>query len=662
MFVYSASLVSLVAVLLHSLQGVQGAPHDPSAYLNRRDQSDLRDYRILTIGGGSARVEEHGDNLPSVTVPRKEKFPVDNVRKLPTDSKKLRKVQASVRQPADEEKRKIVKEAFKTSWNQYAEHAWGKDEIKPVSNQSADPFNGWAATMVDALDTLKIMGLDDEFDEAVEFVGSIDFTATFREDIPLFETLIRYLGGLISAYDLSGKEVLLDQAKVLADNLIGAFDTPNRMPITFYKWQDQDTKLNYLAGTGAGAAEIGTLSVEFIRLAQLTEDDRYYDAVDRITDQFIEFSKSKSLIKGLLPETMDISGCNVTYTRDDEDAKDDVVTLDDVRGGGNSNLTRRSTEVLESVLVPVDDEGEKFRRGHCKPQDMELTPDVDSFAYSYDGGIDSVYEYYVKTYQLLKGAEDKYKQLYLDIIEPTKEHLLFKPKVRNNDGILVLGSQIASKNGTMTPRYSTQHLTCFAGGMFALAGKLLDRQEDLELAERVTKGCVWAYNATNTGVMPDSYTVNACPGDDWDAECTFDEDDVQNVKRDDDEEEDAVYDQPPDMVSLGQNYYLRPEAIESVFYMWRVTGDEKWREYGWNMVESVLNVTAVRDDSGQIVGYSGVKDVTDNTGNKNNLADVEESFWMAETLKYSYLLFDDSESISLDDYVFNTEAHPLKLD
>jgi mannosyl-oligosaccharide alpha-1,2-mannosidase len=38
----------------------------------------------------------------------------------------------------------------------------------------------------------------------------------------------------------------------------------------------------------------------------------------------------------------------------------------------------------------------------------------------------------------------------------------------------------------------------------------------------------------------------------------------------------------------------------------------------------------------------------------------QESFWMAETLKYLYLIFDDPERISLDDWVFNTEAHPLK--
>jgi len=37
-----------------------------------------------------------------------------------------------------------------------------------------------------------------------------------------------------------------------------------------------------------------------------------------------------------------------------------------------------------------------------------------------------------------------------------------------------------------------------------------------------------------------------------------------------------------------------------------------------------------------------------------------ESFWMAETLKYFYLIFSEPELVSLDDFVFNTEAHPLR--
>ena len=105
-----------------------------------------------------------------------------------------------------EKKLAVIKEAFRFSWTGYKDHAWLKDELSPVSGQFRNPFCGWAATLVDSLDTLWIMGMEEEFQKAIVAVGEIDFTTSIRNDIPLFETTIRYLGGLISAYDLSGSK------------------------------------------------------------------------------------------------------------------------------------------------------------------------------------------------------------------------------------------------------------------------------------------------------------------------------------------------------------------------------------------------------------------------------------------------------------------------
>lgn len=137
------------------------------------------------------------------------------------------------------QKLEAIKGAFTTSWNGYKKKAWMHDELSPVSGLYRDPFCGWAATLVDSLDTLWIMGLKEEFEEAVNAVKSIDFTTSNRQEIPVFETVIRYLGGLIAAYDLSRGtyRILLDKAIELAEILMGAFDTPNRMPMTFYAWK-----------------------------------------------------------------------------------------------------------------------------------------------------------------------------------------------------------------------------------------------------------------------------------------------------------------------------------------------------------------------------------------------------------------------------------------
>lgn len=131
---------------------------------------------------------------------RKEDYPVDDYRPIPAPySKGLPKVQhesiaespsrASERRGRQEQ----VKAALQRCWASYREHAWLHDELAPLSGGARDPFGGWAATLVDTLDTLWIMDLKAEFWEAVEAALTIDFTKTSQDTINVFETTIRYL-------------------------------------------------------------------------------------------------------------------------------------------------------------------------------------------------------------------------------------------------------------------------------------------------------------------------------------------------------------------------------------------------------------------------------------------------------------------------------------
>lgn len=199
---------------------------------------------------GQGRLEvEPVENAPPRAhwTKQEEHFPLslESLISLPTgkpkDIPKIQHVFAkeSADKKTDRERRLAsVTEAFQTTWSSYRQYAWMNDELSPVSGGSRNPFCGWAATLVDSLDTLWIMGLKEEFEIAANAVRSIDFTVSLRKDIPLFETVIRYLGGLIAAYDLSDGqyEGLLEKAVELAEVLMGVFDTPNRMPQTFYNW------------------------------------------------------------------------------------------------------------------------------------------------------------------------------------------------------------------------------------------------------------------------------------------------------------------------------------------------------------------------------------------------------------------------------------------
>jgi hypothetical protein len=152
------------------------------------------------------------------------------------------------------------------------------------------------------------MDLKDEFREAVHACQQIDFTTTETTHINVFETTIRYLGGFLAAYELSDKQypALLAKATEVGELLMCAFDTPNRMPITRWAWKDYVAGSDQIAPEQVLVSELGSLSLEFTKLSQLTGDMKYYDAVQRISDEF-EKGQSTTRLPGMWPVVVDAS-------------------------------------------------------------------------------------------------------------------------------------------------------------------------------------------------------------------------------------------------------------------------------------------------------------------------------------------------------------------
>jgi mannosyl-oligosaccharide alpha-1,2-mannosidase len=174
------------------------------------------------------------------------RYPVSSITPLPTGQPiSIPKIQHAFGAETNHNKAQrlqrqaSVKEAFLHTWSGYKKQAWLQDEVTPVTGSYKNGFGQRGATLVDTLDTLIIMGLDDAFDEAVKATKKIDFTTSAVYRMNVFETTIRFLGGLLSAYDLShGKHrSLLVQATELGDMLYTAFDTSNRMPISRWDWE-----------------------------------------------------------------------------------------------------------------------------------------------------------------------------------------------------------------------------------------------------------------------------------------------------------------------------------------------------------------------------------------------------------------------------------------
>jgi mannosyl-oligosaccharide alpha-1,2-mannosidase len=488
-----------------------------------------------------------------------------------------------------EERLSAIKQAFVHSWEGYKKNAWLQDEVAPLTGQPHNGLGGWGATLVDSLDTLWIMGLHKEFAVAVAELRKIDFTTSSMTELNVFETTIRYLGGLLSAYDVSGHKyaILLEKATQLGDMLYVAFDTPNRMPVTRWDWKNGALGGPQEAARFSLLAEVGSLTLEFTRLSQLTGDDKWYDAVARVTDVF-EQQQNRTKIPGLFATMLDTK---------------------------NADFTRDNTFTL-------------------------------------GGMADSVYEYLPKQHLMLGGRSEQYRNLYLTALESAKRHIFFRPLNPQNQDLLISGAVKRHSSVRSNHVPEGEHLTCFAGGMVALAAKIFQQSHDIEVARQLVDGCLWAYESMPSGIMPEIFRAAPCTtGDGEEHGCQWTDQKWYNAITTNgaDEAQTIIMDKnlPPGFTDIKDpRYQLRPEAIESLFVVYRITGDESLREKAWQMFQAIDAMARTK------IGYAGIQDV--NFGPEDEgvrLIDTMESFWTGETLKYFYLIFSDPDVISLDEYV-----------
>ena len=461
----------------------------------------------------------------------REFYPPGAIKQLPTGQPRpMPPIQAPLsefkRPSQPDPRRNDVLRVFKRSYNAYKQHAWLRDELAPISGQGKDTFGGWAATLVDTLDTLWMMGLKPEFYEASAAVVAIDFNNTSDGAVNLFETTIRHLGGLLSAYDLSGEEALLQKATELGEMLYKAFDTPNRLPGFWLNFQEAHDGAQ-LAGTNDPSASPASLCLEFTRLSQITGDSKFYDATDRVT-RFLERVQHSSKLPGLWPRTIDFRN--------------------------------------EQVNI------EEFTLGALA---------------------DSLYEYLPKMYALLGGLDPTYETLYRSAADAVIQHLLFRPMLPDGKDILFSGD-VRVEGGQIRLIPESQHLTCFTGGMFGLGGKLFGIKNHVDVGERLAHGCGWAYGQFPTGVMPEIFNLVPCDsinGCAWDEKRWISEGDTalnrgwKNAR--------------------DPRYILRPEAIESIFLLYRMTGNEEYRDIAWDMFQGIIRSTETP------LAHAAIRDVTE---------------------------------------------------
>nr|XP_061836739.1 endoplasmic reticulum mannosyl-oligosaccharide 1,2-alpha-mannosidase-like [Nerophis lumbriciformis]XP_061836740.1 endoplasmic reticulum mannosyl-oligosaccharide 1,2-alpha-mannosidase-like [Nerophis lumbriciformis] len=239
--------------------------------------------------------------------------------------------------------------------------------------------------------------------------------------------------------------------------------------------------------------------------------------------------------------------------------------------------------------------------------------------YTLGARADSYYEYLLK--QWIQGGrmEDALLEDYIEAINGVKKHLV---RQTAHHKLTFVGEL---SHNRFSPKMD--HLVCFLPGTLALGAHYDLPGDHMDLAVELMETCHQMYTQMETGLSPEIAHFNLHSDDGHD-----------------------IFVKPADTHNL-----LRPETVESLFYMYRFTKDPKYRDWGWEILQNFNKYTKVSDG-----GYTSINNVRDPENPEPR--DKMESFFLGETLKYFYLLFsDEMELLSLDKYVFNTEAHPLPI-
>ncbi|KAK9837344.1 hypothetical protein WJX81_007743 [Elliptochloris bilobata] len=463
-----------------------------------------------------------------------------------------------------------VRDAIRWSWKGYRDHAWGQDELRPLSRAGSKWFN-LGLTLADSLDTLLLAGLEPEYEEARRWVAE-ELATDGDEFVNTFETTIRVLSGLLSAFLLSpGDPVFLFRAVDLGLRLSAAFQSASGIPFSDVNLRTHATRQPEWTAFSS-LSEATTLSLEFATLAQVSGESELEAAAMAVAEKVMSLPGRTS---GLAPIFVD-----------------------------------PATGTLAGGLMTLGARG------------------------------DSYYEYLLKQWLLGGKHQPALLKGYKEAMRGVRERLLQRTVPGRAGGGLAYVGEL--HGGVIV--HKMDHLVCFLPGLLALGhlhGVSTARsgeQSDLDLAKDLMATCNELYRRTPAGLAPEIAFFTPRAGDDYPKRHAGDVGGGDFTVK------------PQDAHNL-----LRPETVESLFVLWRVTGDARYREWGWHMFRAWHRFCRVPTG-----GFANLESVLTVPPPQR---DKMESFWLAETLKYLYLLFDDSQPvlIPLDQFVLNTEAHPLPI-
>ena len=138
------------------------------------------------------------------------------------------------------------------------------------------------------------------------------------------------------------------------------------------------------------------------------------------------------------------------------------------------------------------------------------TMEMPSNRFTLSGMADSTFEYLPKQHLLLGGRTETYGRMYEKAMEVAQRYIFYRPLTEHDEDILLSGNAQPYEEEEPRLEPEGQHLACYTGGMLAIGAMIFERPGDLDIARRLVEGCVWAYNAMPSGLMPEVFHTVPC--------------------------------------------------------------------------------------------------------------------------------------------------------
>ena len=602
--------------------------------------------------------------------------------------------------------RALIAGEFSHAWGGYERDGWPHDDYHPCSRSGSDSY-GMHLVMVDALDTLLLLNLSAAYGRVRGFLAS-SLRFGHQENINVFETTIRILGALLASYHLTdGDAFFLNASVALADQLLHAFASPHGIPFSTISLASRTMYNPSWSGGASTMAELGSMQLEFQYLSRISGSSHYEQAVDAVMMRVRELGSSL-YTQFMNMQDAAMQGSVVTLGARVDSLYEYMLKQWLLDGKGDSRRLMRDMwidsgrAIVQQLLLIATGDG-------------YVQPFTSAFLHNRTAFPPSALLFVAEKHgDQLQGKMDHLACFLPGVFALSAYHRACasaaadsnngtgpeSPPPCSDDEWLLIATELMR---TCCAMYDTETGLAPEIVQFSMRTREQEqrewqqredkRQQDLQQAQQVraAKDADWhlkraaisenasmpepermqqlhslnlAYAAETASLPPTSLPAVPPP----------------------------VYrPSPPFTVDPGAKHsLLRPETVESLFVLWRVTGHWRWREQGWRIFSAL--VRHARVDGG---GYSGLHDVTRGEADRSreredwatrlrhwaaqqgaaggedaslrflfrwsNWNDNMESFFLSETMKYLHLLFCGRGVLPIDRFVFNTEAHPLPV-